>query len=107
MNSTQTTHLLDWSSLPDHVLAGIYHDLSGDEKLNMALSCKSWFLALKHPTLWRVFTLNHCNIPLKDITLKLVQSVGQYFKVFKVEIETLSNFELELYVLALQKIVGQ
>ena len=107
LNSTETARTPDWSSLPDHVLASIYQYLYGDEKLNMALSCKSWFLAFKHPTLWRVFNLYPWDFPLKDSTLKFVQSVGQYFKVFTVYFQTLSNLQLARYVIAMKKIVGQ
>ncbi|XP_076449865.1 F-box/LRR-repeat protein 8-like [Babylonia areolata] len=75
-----------WAALPDHILVMVLSYLTPHQRLQMALTCRSWSTCLKHPLFWRRF-LCHFKSPGHEKVLSAVEHHGHRIRAFVMEID--------------------
>lgn len=75
-----------WEMLPQHLLVSVFEYLSPSNRLNAALTCKTWHNCLKHPLLWRRFTCRF-TLPVHEKVLMPIEEHGHRIRSLVVELD--------------------
>ena len=109
--SDKPAFLPDWSCLPQPAIVSIFSNLNERSKSSLALVCRSWHHASRHPCLWReksfYFGKNYNNKTSAKSAVMYVRTFGHALKRLTIVYRTLSNEAITALVNAMEKMTSK
>ena len=76
----------NWSNLPEHIIVCVFEKLSFHDRLQGALSCRTWAAAFKCANLWRLLRLQFDGADCARL-VRCVSSVGEHVRALHVSVD--------------------